>query len=302
MKDSEQPDIAEWVSQSPSEQRELRQAVHTVLAAIAQDAQLRAGMIMKGGILLAVRYHSARFTRDIDFSTTMKLSEIDPDDVQKRLDASLRLTVEVLEYDLDCRVQGCQVNPPKQANASFPSIELKIGYAYKGTPKHRRLLQHQSPSVLSIDYSLNETISNTDEIVIGLDQSVNAYPFAELVAEKFRALLQQVDRNRYRRQDVYDLALLSRLPRNESVEGAILDSLLIKGRARQIEPRRESLNDEEVKRRAAADYPTLKDEVQGELPDFEVTYAEVVTFYKALPWDKMDLQAQKIRELTGAQF
>lgn len=284
--DSAPHDIAAWVSQAPSDQRELRQAVHTVLAAIAQDAHLRAGMIMKGGILLAVRYHSVRFTRDIDFSTAMKLSEVDPDELHKRLDASLRLTVEVLDYDLDCRVQGCKVNPPNRPNATFPSIELKIGYAYKGTAKHRRLLQHQSPSVLSIDYSLNEAISKTDEVVIGLDQSVNAYPFAELVAEKFRALLQQVDRNRYRRQDVYDLALLSRLPRNESTEAAILDSLIIKARARQIEPRRESLNDEEVKRRAAAEYPTLKDEVPGELPDFEVAYAEVVTFYKALPWVK----------------
>ena len=284
MNNSGQHDIAAWVDQAPNDQRELRQAVHTVLAAIAQDTRLRAGMIMKGGILLAVRYHSTRFTRDIDFSTSMKLSEVEPDDVQRRLDASLRLTVEALDYGLDCRVQGCKVNPPNRPNASFPSIELKIGYAYKGTPKHRRLLQHQSPSVLAIDYSLNEAVSNVDEIVIGLDQSINAYPFAELVAEKFRALLQQVGRNRYRRQDVYDLALLSRLPRNKNLEAAILASLLIKSRARQIEPQRDSLNDAEVKRRAAADYPTLKDEVQGELPDFEQAYAEVIAFYRALPW------------------
>ncbi len=284
MKNSEQHDIAEWVNQAPSDQRELRQAVHTVLAAIAQDTQLRADMIMKGGILLAVRYQSVRFTKDIDFSTSMKLSEVNADDVQRRLDAALRLTVEALDYDLDCRVQGCKVHPANQANASFPSIKLKIGYAYKGTAKHRRLIQLQSPSVISIDYSLNETISNIDEVLVGLDQSVNAYPFAELVAEKFRALLQQVERDRYRRQDVYDLAFLSRMPRNKSVEAAIFNSLMVKARSRNIEPNCDSLNDEEVKRRAAADYHTLKDEVQGDLPDFEVAYAEVLAFYRALPW------------------
>jgi len=135
MKESVQHDIAEWVNQAPSEQRELRQAVHTVLAAIAQDSQLRADMVMKGGILLAVRYQSVRFTKDIDFSTSMKLSEVNPDEVQRRLDAALRLTVEALEYDLDCRVQSCKVQPANQANASFPSIKLKIGYAYKGTAR-----------------------------------------------------------------------------------------------------------------------------------------------------------------------
>jgi predicted nucleotidyltransferase component of viral defense system len=284
MKNSMQHDIAEWVNQAPNDQRELRQAVHTVLAAIAQDTQLRADMIMKGGILLAVRYQSVRFTKDIDFSTSMKLSEVNPDEVQRRLDAALRLSVEVLDYDLDCRVQGCKVQPANQLNASFPSIKLKIGYAYKGTAKHRRLIQLQSTSVISIDYSLNEVISNTDEVLVGLDQSVNAYPFAELVAEKFRALLQQIERDRYRRQDVYDLAFLSRMPRNGSVEAAILESLMIKARSRNIEPTRDSLNDEEVKRRAAADYHTLKDEVQGDLPDFELAYAEVLAFYRALPW------------------
>jgi len=285
MKKSVQHDIAEWVNQAPNEQRELRQAVHTVLAAIAQDTQLRADMVMKGGILLAVRYQSVRFTKDIDFSTSMKLSEINPDEVQRRLDAALRLTVEALEYDLDCRVQGCKVHPANQANASFPSIKLKIGYAYKGTAKHRRLIQLQSPSVISIDYSLNEAISNTDEVLVGLDHSVNAYPFAELVAEKFRALLQQVERDRYRRQDVYDLAFLSRMPRSKSAEAAIWESLILKARSRNIEPTRDSLNDAEVKRRAAADYDTLKDEVQGKLPDFEVAYAEVLAFYQALPWN-----------------
>ena len=113
---------------------------------------------------------------------------------------------------------------------------------------------------------------------------MNAYPFAELVAEKFRALLQQVDRNRYRRQDVYDLALLSRLPRDESMNAAILESLLIKARTRNIEPTRESLSDEEIKRRAAAEYPTLRNEVLGELPDFETAYADVMSFYQSLPW------------------
>ena len=39
MKDREPHDIAAWVSQSSTEQCELRQAVHTALATFAQDEQ-----------------------------------------------------------------------------------------------------------------------------------------------------------------------------------------------------------------------------------------------------------------------
>lgn len=42
-------DIAEWVVQADASQREFRQAVHTILAAIAHDPQLRASMVIKGG-------------------------------------------------------------------------------------------------------------------------------------------------------------------------------------------------------------------------------------------------------------
>lgn len=119
---------------------------------------------------------------------------------------------------------------------------------------------------------------------MGLIKRFAAYGFADLVGEKFRALLQQVGRNRYRRQDVYDLAILSHLPRSSEDEVSILESLRLKSRSRHIEPHSNSLNDEEVKGRAAADYHTLRDEVQGDLPDFEIAYAQVVAFFRGLPW------------------
>ena len=38
-------DIAEWVAQADNSQRGFREAVHTILAAIANDPQLRANMV-----------------------------------------------------------------------------------------------------------------------------------------------------------------------------------------------------------------------------------------------------------------
>ena len=70
-------DIARCVDAAPPALREFRQAIHLILAAIESDAELRRGMVMKGGILMALRYRSPRFTRDIDFSTRSTRGEFD---------------------------------------------------------------------------------------------------------------------------------------------------------------------------------------------------------------------------------
>ena len=106
MSEIEGYDIKDWVEEaSTTSNKEFRQAVHTILSAIASDSDLKANMILKGGILLAIRYKSHRFTTDIDFSTEKpRGGEITEDGVRKSLDSSLAQMVEELDYDLDCRV------------------------------------------------------------------------------------------------------------------------------------------------------------------------------------------------------
>jgi len=157
MNNLEELDILNWVSQASDDaNKEFREAVHTILSAIASDHILRVSMILKGGILLAVRYHSHRFTTDIDLSTDLTLgNDFSKENVVETLNNSLAMTVEELDYGLDCRVQSAE-KKPKSLEATHPSLKLKVGYAYKNTPKHRRLQADQSPSVIDIDYSSNE--------------------------------------------------------------------------------------------------------------------------------------------------
>ncbi|MBC7980293.1 MAG: nucleotidyl transferase AbiEii/AbiGii toxin family protein [Armatimonadetes bacterium] len=284
MNPADPSNIATWVEESPPGQREFREAVHIILSAITNDPGLRNSMVMKGGILMGIRYRSPRFTKDIDFSTTLSLKELDPGKIHRTLDVNLALVATDLEYDLDCKVQGCKVNPSNRPDASFPSIELTIGHAYKGTPKHRRLLQGQSPSVVSIDFSMNERILEVENLEIGKGESLRAYAFVDMLAEKFRSLLQQVVRNRFRRQDVFDLAMLIERRVGENEKTLVLKSLIEKALSRDMKIGRDSLDDSEVKRRAKADYHTLADEIEGELPDFEMTYEKITTFYRSLPW------------------
>lgn len=284
----EEIQIAQWVqSAESSENREFRAAVHTILSAIAAEKQLKANMILKGGILLAIRYQSHRFTKDIDLSTAQTLKDVRPENIAVALEKSLANIVEILQYDLDCRIQTYKVQPANQPDATYPSIRFRIGYAYKGTSKHKRLMSLQSPSTISIDYSLNESVPNVDSFELAQGEELLVYSLTDLIAEKFRSLLQQEERNRYRRQDIFDLYILLQCIDNfDSVEKKkILDSLLEKSRARGIEPTVESFESEELKRRAKENYATIADEIEGDLPDFEESFECVANFYKSLPWD-----------------
>lgn len=236
----EEYNIEDWVAEADTiANKEFREAVHTILASIASDATLKANMILKGGILLAIRYQSHRFTKDIDFSTEKKLGEeVTLESLAEMLDSSMAIMVETLDYDLDCRVQSKRLQP-KKADSTFPSIRLKIGYAYKGTKKHERLQALQSTSTISIDYSLNESTPNIDGFRLSENEDIQTYSLTDLMAEKYRSLLQQESRDRYRRQDIYDLNLIiEKFDCIDEVEKRkILDSLAIKSKARNIKPR-----------------------------------------------------------------
>lgn len=277
-------DLTTWVDNCPENQKEFRQAIHIILNAISNDIDLKKSMVMKGGLLMAIRYKSGRFTKDLDFSSSLSRKELNEDEIQGSLEQSLAREVAESEYDLDCRVQKCKVNPPDE-NATFPNIELSIGYAYIGSAKHRRLQKLQSPTIVEIDFNLNEPILGMEILEIGEGTQIIAYKLCDLVAEKLRSLLQQEVRNRYRRQDTYDLRLLIELGISEATKRNILHSLIEKARARNIEPSPKSLSRNEVKRRAERNYHTLEDEVEGELPDFNESFSIVETFYQSLPWD-----------------
>ncbi len=284
MNPMEPANMISWVEEAPENQLEFRQAVHIILSTITRDPDLNGAMVMKGGILMGIRYWSPRFTTDIDFSSTRSLAELDPETIRKALNSGMALASAGFDYDIDCRVQGCKVNPPNRPEASFPSIELRIGFAYKGTPKHERLMQGQSPSVVSIDFSLNERILEVERLQIGEEDFLSTYSLDDLVAEKFRSLLQQVVRNRFRRQDVYDLNLLLAQEEQRMNPAMILNSLKEKAASRGIEVSINSLENPEIRRRAQEEYHTLADEVAGQLPDFDTAYAHLIRFYRSLPW------------------
>lgn len=279
--------IVPWVAASrDTGERELRQAVHTVLVAISKAPRLPKVMAMKGGILLALHYQGDRYTRDIDFSTKMPQAQMDAGTVEQELGQALTLAVESLDYGLDCRIQSCKLNPSDPAS-TWPTLTFSIGYAPKADPRrHRRLLARNSSDVLSLDLSYNEVITAVDVLNIAGGETVQASTLADLVAEKFRAVIQQPIRGRTRRQDVYDLFRLLEQSalQDPDVRRDILSALRAKATARKVPVSRESLSDPNVVERSAREYDLLKDEIASELPEFGKAYAAVRRYYESLPW------------------
>lgn len=279
--------ISQWIKHDPG-QRPLREAVHTILTAIAKTPTLQAVMIMKGGILLALEYQSARFTRDIDFSTSAKLAEFDLGRFRAEFEAGLVLAVDQLGYGLDCRLQSCKQQPPGD-DADFPTIRLTVGYADKSDLRsHRRLLAGNSSQIVQVDYSLNEPEGKPEIVTFDDGDAIRVYSLVDLIGEKFRAILQQEVRKRTRRQDIWDLHFLlieqGRAQDNRR-KREILHSLREKAAARNLPVSRDSMRNTEIIRRTQMEYQRLGAEIEGDLLPFKQVYSAVQAYYEGLPWD-----------------
>lgn len=278
--------ITKWVNEAQPERLLFRQAVHTILHAITIDDYLRSNMIMKGGMLLGIQHGNSRFTEDIDFSTAQK--DIQLDEFREQLNNALIVSADDLPYTLACEVQSGKLQPRK--GGKFQSFQLTIGYANTQEPSSLRRLRRQASSdVIKIDYSLNEASYSTEEISISEDgECLVAYSIVDILAEKLRSIIQQVVRNRHRRQDIYDIwHLLNKYDLEKADLVEILGSFIKKSKhridAKYID--KNALQNKEIIEASRHDYNLLIDEVEGDLPDFEDAYREVRVFYENLPWE-----------------
>ena len=281
--------VEEWVASARADPvaYQQRQAVEITLNAIAMTAPLNEKMFLKGGILMGLAYDSPRQTTDIDLTTKLEVKSGVGDTIQKLLDSTFPRAAADLGYT-DIVVKTHSVKPqPKKIfeDAEFPALKLKIAFAKRGRKQENALREGKAPGVIDVDISFNESLEHIQVLELTGGQELFAYGLADLIAEKYRALLQQGPRNRNRRQDVYDLDLLIAYREiDDALCAQIFEALVAKCRSRHLNPKRASLDDPEIKNRAGAEWETMKLEL-GELPDFERCFAQVSEFYRSLPWD-----------------
>ncbi|MBB5666341.1 putative nucleotidyltransferase component of viral defense system [Rhizobium leguminosarum] len=282
--------LSAWVEEAKADpvKHQERQVTEILLHAIGITESLHKALVLKGGILMSLMHGSYRHTGDVDFTAI-----VDPEPYAGLLKPMLnralqRAAADLAVTDIVCAVQRFDYQPKKEGFAGFtaPALKLSIGYANKGTSDEERLVQGRSTRIVEVDISFKEKVVNTAEVVIEEpDVSIQAYRFEEVIAEKLRAVLQQIKRNRSRRQDVFDIRwLIERYHPDEETRAIIHETLLQKSESREIELAPDSLDNPDVKERSAKDWNTMELEVGGRLPDFEESFAIVRDFYRSLPW------------------
>lgn len=278
--------IDAWVEAAPATQRGFREAVHIILDSIGHSQNLQAKMVMKGGLLLAIRYDSTRFTRDLDFSTDERYTSENASALLAEFEAGLVAAEDRLPYGTACRLQSRKVEP-KGENRTHHNLALTIGFADKHSASAMaRLDAKNSPRVVQIDYSFNEAVFEVELLELEGGATIRSYSLHNVLAEKMRSLLQQPIRRRNRRQDVYDIWLLleSNQPLSSDELNQVHMMLVNSCRSKGIEPTAESMDDHLVVKMAREGYTDLQADVDGELPLFEVAMERVSSLYLALPW------------------
>jgi predicted nucleotidyltransferase component of viral defense system len=280
--------VAGWVERARADPIAYaqRQAVEVTLNAIAMTADLKERMFLKGGVLMGLAYDSPRQTADIDLTAAFEVSPDIDEKIRGLLDGAFPRAAARLGYaDLIIKVHSIARQPKAIfETASFPALKIKIAFARRGTPQEAALNRGIAPGKIEVDISFNEPLRQIQVLGLTGGAELLAYDLVELMAEKYRAMLQQKERNRNRRQDVYDLdRLIDGREFTPEVLTQIVEVFVAKCQSRDIEPTIDSLDDPEVKGRSAADWQTMQLEI-GSLPEFEGCYSRVSNFYRTLPW------------------
>lgn len=283
-------DIGIWVERARADPVAYleRQVTEVFLTALGMTHPYGHQVFLKGGILMGVVYQSPRQTGDVDFTTIL-----DPDPgiaelIGEALDKALPRAAADLGYpELMCRVQSSKYEPSRERfpKDDGPALKLKIGYALRGSRQQANFERRRASDVLEVDISFREPVGAIQVVNFGdTGGHVVAYSLLDLMAEKLRALLQQEKRNRFRRQDIYDLdILIGRFHFDGEEKKRLIDLLMEKSNARDVLPKIDSLAQPDIVRRAREEWESLGLEV-GLIPDFDGCFYRVNEFYRSLPW------------------
>lgn len=291
--------IEEWIDRAENDdEKKFRQAIHLILLAVSRDKVLSQNLVIKGGIVLSLAYGSERYTTDLDLSALDNMEVLSKEELELKLGRQITAVVALSDYNLKLLVHSIKYMPKDPSKVKFPAYKAKIGYADSTNQNAiKRLDNKQSSKIIDLDISFNESVSVSDTENFKLTDRLNVlcYSLEQLVAEKYRSILQQVVRTRSRRQDVFDIHYLlnqeaSLLYSNETKK-TVLDKLIKCSERKGIEAylNQSGMRDEEIKRLSLEDFHTLSLEIDI---DIEVSpdgmYTVVQEYFESLPWNDLN--------------
>lgn len=261
-----------------------RFAQYLVLSSIATVAPLRQTIVFKGGNALDFVWSPNRSTLDLDFSIdhTKQTYEATAHTLKQLLTPGLASTAQRHNSHLAVNSIHPTTNPAKDSLTTF---QVNIGYAL---PEQISLLQRiargfKSTQVIRLEISLNEPICDSTFFTLNdSEQPIRISTLEDIFAEKLRSLLQQPIRNRERKQDVLDIALILR--NHPNLDSQTIGAYLItKATARDVPFTRTAFHHPEIATRAAKDYEQLQTTARQTFIPFDEAFAALLAFTDTLP-------------------
>jgi predicted nucleotidyltransferase component of viral defense system len=279
-------EVEAWASANGVSVAEARRryAQRAILVGLSTQPILRNALVFKGGNALDFVVQPNRGTIDLDFTIdTAGSSTLQGTEALSAL-FSDALVEAARRYDLALQVNSVKQRPPGADKTRF-SYDVRVGYGLPDESSQRQRMARglKSTQVIPIEISSNDVICSYDYAPIDAGfPRVKIATIEDIIAEKLRALLQQPIRNRERRQDVLDIAVLIRL-HPDIDRPRVGGFLVLKCEARDINPRKSSFLDPEVRRRAAIDYDALESTTRVLFIPFDEAWEMLIAFVSTLP-------------------
>jgi predicted nucleotidyltransferase component of viral defense system len=202
-------DLERWAAQHRTTMEEARRRFvqFVVLDALADGAVARL-FAFKGGNALRFGYGSPRSTLDLDFTGDGSLDDVAV--LRPTVDAAVRSAAS--RFEARCKVTHAKRNPPR---GDRPTYSVHVGFQLPGDRRYADFLLTDATSsqVVYVEISMNDAVCEViaAEVGPGTGRRLRLCSLEDIIAEKLRAILQQVVRNRSRPQDVYDIARAYRI-------------------------------------------------------------------------------------------
>ena len=277
--------LSDWAAENyiPVDEARLRFAQYGVLRAIATSRALSNVLVLKGGNALDFVWQPNRSTRDLDFSIDTRALDIpiDEDRIKRYLEPALDVSRRVL--GITFRIHRIEQQPPGE-NRTFITYEVRIGYALPDQQPLRIRIEKGAPStqIVPLDISINEPICADVPIDVQASNPLRVSTIEDIVAEKLRSLLQQPIRNRSRRQDLLDIAVILRNTPNLDHQ-KVAEFLKRKAAARHVPVSRQAFRAPEVASRAKQDYAELSQTTRTVFIPFDEALQSLYDFADTLP-------------------
>lgn len=250
-----------------------------VLSSVASSTDLFARLALKGGNALRFIHGNRRSTIDLDFTAEGDFPD-DSDAIRELLDSALKASLR--RHQVKARCQSVKRNPKSPA-ATLPTYAVKVCYQFPTDRYYKNFDERQGYSeVVDLEISLNDVLCEVfEEKLTASSKPLRVCSLEDILAEKLRALLQQLSRNRNRPQDVYDIASRMKERSGEVDVEKVTRFLVTKSKARGIEPRKSSYDDQ-VRAFAFQNYDAeISSQATAFIP-FDEAWAEVLSLVNRL--------------------